>query len=451
MSAGKMIAVPPGHTVFSWASRNHDESIPCGHTWSSWYGTTMQGPNDESRARAFGKLAGVVRGRGQPKRALVGLKNALDLAPALPATHFNLGCVWDDLGAKPLSIAHFEAAAMLKPSFVEAWNCLAGALLKRGSLRDLNVALECCEQVLHLKKNDDVAQWNLGSALRRLNRSDEAIDRAWSSIRQRACLSESWKPSYVDVTKNNNQLESLELERSSPPQKISKPAPLAIVCVKWGTKYSAEYVNKLQASVRRHLQGIEHGFFCFTEDPQGVEGETRPLPENSWTGWWHKASALFSGHLEKHIPSRYERIVYLDLDTIIVGSLDEIVSYQGLFATLYTNEFSKTEDRTAGYNSSVMLFPRGQLLLQEAIFGQLSKIGIEFITSVVHRLDFWLEMTVKHADSLQILFPGQLLDYKTHVRDNKEPPDGSRVINFPLHPKPHDIVKTEVWAQENWQ
>ena len=38
-----------------------------------------------------------------------------------------------------------------------------------------------------------------------------------------------------------------------------------VVCLKWGNKYSAEYVNKLYSMVKRNLT-IDYEFVCFTEN-----------------------------------------------------------------------------------------------------------------------------------------------------------------------------------------
>ena len=48
--------------------------------------------------------------------------------------------------------------------------------------------------------------------------------------------------------------------------------PLNVVCVKYGTKYGADYVNKLFWGVKKHLS-LEHTFTCFTEDSQGLDPE----------------------------------------------------------------------------------------------------------------------------------------------------------------------------------
>lgn len=46
--------------------------------------------------------------------------------------------------------------------------------------------------------------------------------------------------------------------------------PLNVVCVKYGTKYGADYVNKLYYGVKKHLS-LPHTFTCFTESPTDLD------------------------------------------------------------------------------------------------------------------------------------------------------------------------------------
>ena len=50
-----------------------------------------------------------------------------------------------------------------------------------------------------------------------------------------------------------------------------------VLCMKWGTKYGPEYVNRLYAMVRRHLRG-DFEFVCLTDNDEGVRSEVRCLP-----------------------------------------------------------------------------------------------------------------------------------------------------------------------------
>jgi hypothetical protein len=47
--------------------------------------------------------------------------------------------------------------------------------------------------------------------------------------------------------------------------------------MKWGTKYGADYVNRLYGMVRRHLRG-EFDFVCLTDLSAGVRDEVQCLP-----------------------------------------------------------------------------------------------------------------------------------------------------------------------------
>ena len=53
-----------------------------------------------------------------------------------------------------------------------------------------------------------------------------------------------------------------------------------VICIKWGTKFGPEYVNKLYRMVEKNLT-LPHRFVCFTDNAEGiVDGvEIRPLPE----------------------------------------------------------------------------------------------------------------------------------------------------------------------------
>ena len=53
-----------------------------------------------------------------------------------------------------------------------------------------------------------------------------------------------------------------------------------VLCMKWGTKYGPEYVNRLYAMVARHLQG-PFRFVCLTDNSMGVrpDVECMALPQ----------------------------------------------------------------------------------------------------------------------------------------------------------------------------
>ena len=63
-----------------------------------------------------------------------------------------------------------------------------------------------------------------------------------------------------------------------------------IICLKWGTKYPAEYVNRLYRMVNNHL-AIPFEFYCITENADGLYSEVNVLDleiEEGLKGWWYK-------------------------------------------------------------------------------------------------------------------------------------------------------------------
>ena len=101
-----------------------------------------------------------------------------------------------------------------------------------------------------------------------------------------------------------------------------------IVCLKWGSKYGPEYVNRLYASVKRNTT-LAFTFHCFTDDSTGFNSEINSYPlKYNLTGWWHK---LYFFSAEFPLTGR---IVYMDLDTLITGNIDDILGYNEGFVVL---------------------------------------------------------------------------------------------------------------------
>jgi len=102
--------------------------------------------------------------------------------------------------------------------------------------------------------------------------------------------------------------------------------------VKWGNRYNAEYVNKLYHGIVRNTTW-RVTFYCFTDDPIGLDPDIKIKQlEEGWKKWWGKCT-LFN----TDIPGKK---FYIDLDMIIVGSLDQLFSYNGTFATLRSGDLA---------------------------------------------------------------------------------------------------------------
>lgn len=96
-----------------------------------------------------------------------------------------------------------------------------------------------------------------------------------------------------------------------------------VVCLKWGNKYSSDYVNRLYNMVQRNLT-LDYEFVCFTDNSQGIDQRIRieMLPKMPVTGWWYKPYFLSAD-----LPLK-GTILFLDLDLIVFKNINELFSYK---------------------------------------------------------------------------------------------------------------------------
>ncbi len=129
-----------------------------------------------------------------------------------------------------------------------------------------------------------------------------------------------------------------------------------VICMKWGTKYGPEYVNRLYAMVRRNLAG-DFRFVCLTDDSKGIREEVTCLPippldlpqgiaERGWT-------KLVSFSADLH--GLTGTALFLDVDVVVVGPLDGFFEQPGEFLIIHDY---KRPWRVTG-NSSVYRFELG--------------------------------------------------------------------------------------------
>lgn len=107
-----------------------------------------------------------------------------------------------------------------------------------------------------------------------------------------------------------------------------------VICMKWGTLYGPEYVNRLYSGVKRHLEGAFR-FICFTDDTSGVSSaiECQPLPDtgspDTQDTRWRKLALFREGLAGLQGPT-----LFLDLDVVIVASLQPFFDHPGRFVAI---------------------------------------------------------------------------------------------------------------------
>lgn len=217
---------------------------------------------------------------------------------------------------------------------------------------------------------------------------------------------------------------------------------LNVVCVQTGNYLGLgrEYVANLRRAVEKHLT-VPHRFVVVTDDdPASYEGE---VVRSKHAGWWEKLRIFERGLFEG-------RVMFLDLDTVIVGNIDHLAEYDGPFATL--------EDfwRPGRLGPAVMLYDAAYA----ATFYE--EWAAEGFPKVGNGDQTWLENRDqgrfrKSVDFLQRLFPGTFVSYKEHctsarrgwrdVQDQIAAPAGARVVCFHGRPRPHEVGG---WVKDYW-
>lgn len=142
------------------------------------------------------------------------------------------------------------------------------------------------------------------------------------------------------------------------------------------------------------------------------------------------------------------RVVYIDLDTVIIGDPDELFSYNGRFGILSTNGLdNEGKEFVDGYNSSLMLWNGSDVVLHEAVYNILA-YHFTLVHRLIHRMDHWLEITLKDVDLIQCEYPGKVVEC---ARDGALhlPTSNPSIVVFPTQPKPHQCLKSS-WVKDYW-
>jgi len=107
-----------------------------------------------------------------------------------------------------------------------------------------------------------------------------------------------------------------------------------VVCMKWGDYYTADYVNRLYAGVKRNMN-LPFRFVCVTDDVSGIrpEVETVPFPPDpkvpgrrfprAWPNIFAKLAFFRDGFANLEGPT-----LFLDIDLLITGNLDRFFLYR---------------------------------------------------------------------------------------------------------------------------
>lgn len=233
-----------------------------------------------------------------------------------------------------------------------------------------------------------------------------------------------------------------------------------VVTMCTGTKYGGSYVNALFHQVQRHSPpGTE--FICFTDNHSLVNMAEDPvltcliqLPNGlPLHGWWWKMW-LFSPECHQCVG---DHMLWLDLDTVVVGSIEKILKDFGDPKPRFLRDF--TQPGIIG--SGVMQIPRywgveiwdwfrGHAEQQMQRPGRPPDWGDQrVIMECLKRRLSPVDWTDMH---LQERYPGMIVSYKFDgVREDPTQMKGASIVCFSGRPTVLDEVSRGVsWLCEAW-
>jgi hypothetical protein len=250
--------------------------------------------------------------------------------------------------------------------------------------------------------------------------------------------------------------------------KSTATPPVNVLCIKWGKKYGPEYVNKLHNMVSRHLHR-PFRFVCLTDDSQGIAPhvEVKPIPmvgfsefdqRKPWTfgHGWLKLTSFAHPLYDLSGPT-----LFLDLDIVIVDSLDPFFDLPGEFLVIKEWDKKDGTGNTSCYRYTIGAHTDALDYLKQGYPKVTEEVRNEqeFITGYLARQgklgywpDAWCRSFKRHC------MPSTLMSWFKEATV----PEGARIIAFHGKPNPPDAiagvsgkwyrhVKPSRWVAEHWR
>jgi hypothetical protein len=248
---------------------------------------------------------------GKRQQAQKVFLRCIDRFPDDFRAYFNMGTLHSIGRDYDNAIYFYRMALSVKSDLVEAFGALSGLLIQ---VKDPGAAADCCLKGLEIDSCDRQCIYNLNVSLRQLGQLYRAVSTSWERINHSApTMTAAFDSGTVTTT-------ATTLSRR----------PIAM-CVKYGSKYSAQYVNNLYNGITKYsftgsrrrksnetlstdgrccsrnvhnddddvaaFTDVDRSirFICITEDPKGIDEcvEILPFPDEvlsaHWDGWWLKA------------------------------------------------------------------------------------------------------------------------------------------------------------------
>lgn len=238
-----------------------------------------------------------------------------------------------------------------------------------------------------------------------------------------------------------------------------------IVLWKWTQEnmvgaYCAEYVNIMVNMLERNLLDMNYRIICVTDDANGVVAETYPL--------WRDGESLSNPSGPSRLPSCYrrlklydpetqramgirpgERIVSIDLDSVICGHLGEVLGTGGRFVGWQLA--GAIHPRV--FNGSFQMFTAGDLSHIWSLFDPNNSPRVAKEAGFAGSDQAWLSFNLSDKDgSSHAPYPA-LASYPLHCVQMSQFKREHRIVFFHGNKKPWSPVAQAAspWIRRYWR
>lgn len=216
-----------------------------------------------------------------------------------------------------------------------------------------------------------------------------------------------------------------------------------VVCIKWGTKFDAEYVNRLYRMVKNNLT-LPYRFVCFTDDDRGFDKniEAFPLPpiklknEGPERGW--RKLSVFN----KQLANLEGQALCLDIDVVIINNINYLFEESGDFRIIKDWKYPK--DSYVG-NSGCYRFNIGA---HYDIIEYFEK-NFQTIKKQFRNEEEYLSWCMKNKGILQYWKQNTAISFKHGCMGSfplnlftvpKQPTDDTKILIFHGNPLPREAI-----------
>jgi ADP-heptose:LPS heptosyltransferase/SAM-dependent methyltransferase len=211
------------------------------------------------------------------------------------------------------------------------------------------------------------------------------------------------------------------------------PIPTVVCVLKSGGDFDESYVVRMRNMLERNLT-VPFKFVCFT-DLHKIDGCNTVKLVSDVPGWWPKVEVFRSDNIDS------QRVVYFDLDTVILDNIDDLLDLDGDFYGL--TPWNRANRRKGYFASGIMAWRNG---IADCIWSRFTKkVPQDYHGDQAYMSNILARNHIEY-ESIQSVVPG-IYSYKRECRNGL--PAGARIICFHGRPRLHEM--TEKWVTEAWR